>query len=487
VTRPFAFAVAVAAGLAGAAVMVIELAGAHVLAPGFGIGLNAWAAMITVALGGLAGGYFLGGVAADRWRGHAPRILSAALAAGGAFCVADALFWEKAVGAFTRLGPRLGALGAAAVLFLLPFIALGAVFPLAVKLRTRAVEEVGRRTGSLSAVSAVGSLLGAVLAWFWLVPSLSIETTFAGCAAVLVMAAAAVLIAARGPNRAGIILLLLSCGPLFVSAGPLPEGVLLRRGSLFGPLEVRQSGILRYLTVANTVQGIARGDPVRSHMPHTRLISQMLARSIPHDGGKVLLIGLGAGFIPRELDPIPCETVEIDPAIVDAATRFFAFDPARHPVHVADGRAFLLSTRERYEAVVIDALRGADMPFHLLTREFFELVRRRLHPGGILVVNYQGFLFGSEGLLARSVEKTLRSVFEDVDICFHRDPPENAVAIFAAHGPDIFAEWSPVRGYQVRQTFLADELPARILTDSRNPVELWSAQLDCRRRLSRAP
>ena len=47
--------------------MLVEVAGAHVLAPGFGTGLNAWAAMITVALGGLAAGYAIGGLAADRF------------------------------------------------------------------------------------------------------------------------------------------------------------------------------------------------------------------------------------------------------------------------------------------------------------------------------------------------------------------------------------------------------------------------------------
>ena len=55
-----------AAAVAGAATMLIEVAGAQSLAPGFGTGLNAWAAMITVALGGLALGYALGGVVADR-------------------------------------------------------------------------------------------------------------------------------------------------------------------------------------------------------------------------------------------------------------------------------------------------------------------------------------------------------------------------------------------------------------------------------------
>jgi len=516
-TRLFAAVVLLAAGLAGAAVMVVEVAGAHALAPNFGVGLNAWAAMIVVALGGLACGYALGGVVADRWRRAARGILAAALAVAGLACAADALCWDSPfVARLAELGPRRGAVAAAAVLFLPTFVALGAVYPLAVKLWTRTVDEVGRRTGWLSAVSTVGSLLGAGAAGFVLVPTLAMEAVFAQCAAALLVMA--VVVYAWGPGRRSWRALLIPVGlaPLFLPPAALPEGVLYRRGSLFGPLEVWESGIVRHLMVARACQGsgivrpappdrgtpgqmapgygdiadpglVAEAEPdrkMRSYLPHTAVISGMLGQSLLRPESRALLIGLGAGFIPRQLAPVPCDTVEIDPAIVDAAERFFEFSQERHPVHIADGRAFLLTARTRYDAIIIDALRGGDVPHHLVTRECFRLARRRLHSDGILVVNVQGFVTGPNDKLVRSIERTLRAVFGEVDLCVNPHPPGNANVILAAHRPGLEIVWPVQRGYEPAETLL-DSRPAPILTDSRNPVALWCAQAERRRAAAR--
>ena len=489
--RALAWMVALAVGAAGAAVMTIEVAGAQVLAPDFGIGLYAWAAMITVALGGLALGYALGGLLADRWDRHAHRLLAGALALAGITCSTDPLLWDaEAVVRLARLGPRFGAALTAATLFLPAFIGLGVAYPLAVKLWTRRVDEVGRRAGWLSAASALGSLLGAGLAGFVLVPTFALETVFAGTAAALLIMAAGVLLLGSRARLTGAALLALACWPLCMPSAPLPESVLCRRGSLFGPLEVWQSGILRHLLVARSIQAISTGDPPTSYMPYTRMISGMLFHSVHPERHKVLVIGLGAGFIPRELDPIPCETVEIDPAVVQAAETYFAFDRRKFPVHEMDGRAFLRTQPGPYEAVVIDAFRGFDLPHHLVTRRCFQLIKRRLHPEGILVLNFHGFLEGEHDRLARSLEATLRAVFDRVEVAVCMDTPPHGNAIFAAYGPDAFVEWPQNDRYTILRRLEERSAappaesavgPALVLTDSPNPVALWCARTPRRR------
>jgi MFS family permease len=480
--RVSALILIVAVALAGAAVMVIEVAGAQVLVT-FSAGLNAWVAMISVALGGLAVGYALGGWLADRWPSAGRRLLAAALAVGGVTCAADALVWVQARDAVAGLGPRAGALLGAAMLFGPAFIALGAAYPLALKLWTRSAAEVGRRAGWLSAASAVGSLIGAVLAGFVLVPELALETVFGACATGLLLGAGALAVVARR-WPAATVLLVIAVGVALLPGRPLPEGVLYRRGSMFGPLEVRGLGGQRTLMVANTVQGIALPDldrpgAFRSNMPHTRLISGMIHKSAP--GGRALLIGLGAGLMPAELEPMECVSVEIDPAVVDAAAGYFGFDRTRHPVHVADGRAWLLARNELWEVIVVDAFRGADLPHHLLTREFFELARSRLRPGGVLVINAQGAVTGDDAKLIRAIEATLRVTFGNVSLCVNPNPAWNASAVFVAHDGSVTVDWPLTRGYEARTT-LVQRGGASILTDSRSPVALWSAQLDLRRR-----
>jgi spermidine synthase len=86
------------------------------------------------------------------------------------------------------------------------------------------------------------------------------------------------------------------------------------------------------------------------------------------------------------------DVVEIDPAVVQVARSYFAVpeDP-RLRIHVADGRAYLQRARQRYGAILVDAYSsgpyGGILPYHLATREFFEIARQHLTDGGSLVYN----------------------------------------------------------------------------------------------------
>lgn len=81
--------------------------------------------------------------------------------------------------------------------------------------------------------------------------------------------------------------------------------------------------------------------------------------------------------------------VELDPVVVDVAYGFFRFprDP-RLTVDVEDGRRFLERDGRRWDVIGIDAYFAGSIPFHLTTREFLELVRERLEPGGAIRDRY---------------------------------------------------------------------------------------------------
>ncbi len=468
----------IVAAVASASAMVLEVAGAHALAPGFGTGMNAWAAMIVVGLGGLACGYALGGFAADRWKEHlAKRVVPLLLVTGGLCFAADALVWHGLVTGLAAVGPRVGALLAGAVLFFVPFAALGAIYPAALKLWTGAIEELGRRSGLLSAVSAVGSLAGAAAAGFLLVPALSLESVFGACAVALILMAGVVLLSSSF-KAGGILLILLGCLPVFLPARPLGHGVIHRRASLFGPVEVVDRGGARFLVVSGTIQGAMLKDSHESVFPYVQVLAEMLRRNLPAQQRKVLLVGLGAGLLPRLLEPGSCLTVEVDPATVQVAEEYFLFDVSRYPVRVADGRVFLLSSQECYGAVIFDAYGGGNHPYHMLTRECFELVKARLHPGGMFVLNYLGYVGGPNGRFVRSLEATLRAVFEHVEVYSSEEVADYANVIFVAHGPGVEIDWPP-GVYERRLTFL-DNRPVQLLADSRNPVALWSAAVEQR-------
>ena len=84
---------------------------------------------------------------------------------------------------------------------------------------------------------------------------------------------------------------------------------------------------------------------------------------------------------------------------------------------------FLRRTQERYDVIMVDAYRQPYIPFYLTTKEFFELARDRLAPGGVVAINV-GHPEGSDRL-EQVLSATLRSVFGSVA----RDPlnPTNTI------------------------------------------------------------
>jgi spermidine synthase len=80
------------------------------------------------------------------------------------------------------------------------------------------------------------------------------------------------------------------------------------------------------------------------------------------------------------------------------------------------GRRYLQRHSERWDVIAIDAYYSDSIPFHLTTREFLELVRTRLAPGGVVVSNLIGSLRGRDSQLFRAFHRTYRSVFPTVSV-----------------------------------------------------------------------
>ena len=88
-----------------------------------------------------------------------------------------------------------------------------------------------------------------------------------------------------------------------------------------------------------------------------------------------------------------------------------------------DGRVFLNRTKDRYDLILLDAYRGGFVPFHLLTKEFYELVKQRLAPGGAVASNVHD---GTK--LYHSTVKTLGEVFPSLDLYTSRQGEVIAIA-----------------------------------------------------------
>ena len=119
----------------------------------------------------------------------------------------------------------------------------------------------------------------------------------------------------------------------------------------------------------------------------------MLAALPLTPGRRILLVGLGGGFLPglfhRHLPEHDLTVVEIDPLVAEVAASYFGFEAGDNVrLVIADGRDFLAARREEdFDQIWLDAFSGNYVPPHLSGLEFLNLCRDRLKPGGLLVQN----------------------------------------------------------------------------------------------------
>jgi spermidine synthase len=141
-----------------------------------------------------------------------------------------------------------------------------------------------------------------------------------------------------------------------------------------------------------------------------------VATIYPETPKNILMLGLGGGsistYLARFLPDATITTVEIDAGVIGAAKTYFGLrESERVHYRAGDGRVFLNRNNERYDLILLDAYRGGYVPFHLLTREFYALVKQRLAPGGAAAFNVHD---GNK--LYASTVKTLGEVFPALDL-----------------------------------------------------------------------
>lgn len=110
---------------------------------------------------------------------------------------------------------------------------------------------------------------------------------------------------------------------------------------------------------------------------------------------KILVIGLGGGTLPSALIRVLPESemriVEIDPAVVRVAKKYFNFQPtSKIQITEEDGRVFVkraIKRGEKYDLIVLDAYGDNYIPEHMLTEQFLKEVKKILAPDGVLAAN----------------------------------------------------------------------------------------------------
>jgi spermidine synthase len=406
--------------LAGAVLMALEILGSRVLAPRYGSSVYVWGSLISTFLVALSVGYALGGRLADRRPSLAA--VSVVLSLAAVLMLPSVVWPEKILDWIARFDwdVRWSALAAAILLFLPASLAMGMVTPFAVRIGIRRMEAAGTVSGGYSALSTAGSIAGTLAATFLLIPAFPVGTLLIGLAGTLLVCAA--VLARDRPSAIGALIAALALAA--AAAGrtpPAPAGgetVLLRQDTPYHHLVVTQLDSSRWLRFdALTQSGVDLSQPQRSLVGYDEALLVTLA--FRPGIRRVCVIGLGGGSfqraLARMLPEAEIESVEIDPVVRDVALRYFLYEESeRVRTVIADGRVFLAQPGPAYDLIVLDAFNSTGVPFHLTTREFFAIVRRRLTPDGIFAANFVGQLMGGEGRLFWATYRTIQRQFGQV-------------------------------------------------------------------------
>jgi hypothetical protein len=464
--------------------MLVEIVGTRMLTPFFGVGLYVWSALLVVTLGSLSVGYYVGGWLADRHLGAAlPLEL---IIAGGGVAMAPVLR-VPLLRVLDGADLRLGALVSALILFGPALCAMGMVSTTAVKLAVQGSSETGRSVGLVYAVSTLGGLLGTLMAGFWLVPNFPVSgILWTAALALVTMGLSGLRRSERGRAIpiAAVLLLLLPLIDMDHVAGPWE--VLERRASVYGELSVVKDtshGLpLRLLRADHSLIGAQweGGEPAFEfvHVLESAVLAHPSAK-------KALLIGLGIGSVAPYLieQGIEVDVVELDPGVVDLAREHFGFQ-TNGQMFVQDARTLLRTLDTRYDIIIHDTFTGGATPEHLLSLEVMQLLRARLRPDGLLVLNLVGATRGEVSVATRAVDRTIREAFPYVRL-FRDGPPKTEgqlrnLVFFAGRDPIDFdwsfaqSDTSPARKKvfsQMSSWEVSSPLSGgRLITDENNPI-----------------
>jgi len=405
--------------ICGSSVMALEMVSSRILTPVFGSTTYTWGSLIGVVLTGLSIGYFYGGRIADR----NPTLFkfSSIIFSAGLYVVFIPYMAPLVTGLYSSISQNsIMVLPTTFTLLTVPSFLLGMVSPYSVKIGTTVLSKVGSVTGNLYFLSTAGSIAGTFLAVFALIPYFEVNQIVFSLGFSLLLAS--LLGLGKFPK-----ILTLFVGILIFLPTSMTGGMIAHSGTLvyeketpYSHLDVIDSNQMRSMYLNGLLHSKMNVEkPDELVVEYTKYFH--LGNIMNPDFKKVLFIGGGGFSGPKNfLSTYPdakIDVVEIDPDTIQAAKTYFKVnDSPRLRIFNEDARVFLANNDDKYDIIILDAYSKYYVPFHLMTLEYFELVKNRLEPDGVIVSNLIGTTYGDTSNLVRSVYKTMDQVFPSVHI-----------------------------------------------------------------------
>lgn len=345
-------------------------------------------------------------------------------------------------------------------LVILPLtICIGATFPLAVRAFVKDLAGLPRSVGTVYAGNTLGAIVGSLMAGFVIVPTIGIERTLAGAALLNVILAAVLFSSAKSWGwRPALAVGAAGLAPLLCLNGGMWDKDLLihaqsaRRELMDGQKLTYKSfedfqnklhkeaktefwkegasssvAVVRYgmntktgdddmltiITNGHTDGGDGHDMPVQSLISAYPLLLRRNAQDVAVVGwGTGVSVGTAMCFSVRNV-----MAVELEPAVVEGARLFSHVnrEPEKDPrltIEYNDGRNYLQCAGRKFDVIISEPSNPWQAGVcNLFTREYFQVCKRSLKPGGAVSIWLQITEVPSENVLGviRSLNDTFKN------------------------------------------------------------------------------
>ncbi len=337
------------------------------------------------------------------------------------------------------------------LLMLLPTTFLGMTLPLASRIVTQTITQLGRKVGLVFSLNTLGNVLGAVLAGLWLLSLLGMETLIKSGVIVNLLVGSMVLWTASrwvslrrafiiGFGLVGLFIVVL-CMPswdkLVLSSGQFRNRQITQYPSYEDyHRNIHNQSLLFYKDDKDTTVTVEKGKDGNLFLKvngktdassHGDLPTQLLLAHVPlllkPDAKEALVVGLGSGITAGSALRHPLERldlVEISAGVVEAAKFFMdhnyhVLEDSRLHLHLEDAKTFLRLSPRRYDVIISEPSNPWIVGIgSLFSVDFYREAHQHLTEGGILAQWFHTYEMDDDTL--RLILRTFASIFEHVTL-----------------------------------------------------------------------
>ena len=413
----------------GMSVMAVEMGASRLLAPYFSSSEIVWTIIIGTIMIAMALGNLWGGHQADK-KPDPDRLYMNILVAAIWIALIPILGRYVILGVSGVLALIVknnflvwAALVSSLIIFVFPLLLLGKVTPSLARYTVESTEESGKIVGRLGALNTIGSIIGTFLPTFVTIPSVGTSLTFLIFAAILLALCLVYFLTSRTKliKTAIAIIIFIICCVLSISTSFAfwEDDLLYEDESIYNYLQVKETdeSIILSTNVLFGVQSIMMKDDGPTGMYYDyALAAPILAGADEESEMDVLILGLGTGtYANMCLKYFPnfnITGVEIDEDITELAYEYFDLSEEVTAI-TYDGRAYLDSSDETWDVIMVDAYQDITIPFQMSSAEFFTMVYEHLSENGVMIVNMNMYS-ESANSINEALSDTISSVFDAV-------------------------------------------------------------------------